>query len=174
MKITAKELQKINGIGEILALRLLEQGHDSFSKIVKLGEEGLRKVKGINPKIIPSIIEQAASLATSRETERDARIKALKDSVNSLRKAVQDLTASARDRFTEKLTGKTGRKLTETLVRFIDALEKVEGSAGKRIKQTGKGLLKAEQRIEGLADAGLKELRKGLKKARKALQKVDA
>lgn len=172
MSIIAKDLQKITGIGEILARRLSAEGHYSFTSIVKLGEDGLRKVKGINPKAIPSILAQAASLAESEESGRDARIRALRSSVDTLRNSVQDLTASARDRFTEKLAGKTGRKLTEALVSFIEALEKIEGSAGKRIKKTGKGLLKAEHRLEGLAEAGLKELRQGLKKARKALQKV--
>jgi 5'-3' exonuclease len=172
MSITAKDLQKIKGIGEILALRLLEEGHDSFSKVVTLGEEGLKTIKGINPKTIPSILAQAANLAKSEESDREARVKALKSSMDGLRNSVQELTASARDRFAEKLAGKSGRRLTESLVRFIDALEKAEGGAEKRVKRTGKGLLKAEQRLEGLAETGLKELRKGLKRARKALQRV--
>lgn len=174
MSITAKDLQKIRGIGEVLSRRLLAEGHDSFSKIVQLGEDGLKKVTGINPHAIPSILQQAASLAVEEDSDRAVRIKALQDSIGALRNSVQDLTASARERFTEKLAGKTGLKLTEYLVRFIDALEKAENGAEKRIKKTGKGLLKAEQRLEGLADTGLKELRKGLKKARKALQKVTA
>jgi hypothetical protein len=174
MNATANDLQKINGIGEILARRLQEAGHDSYAKIVKLGEDGLKKVRGMNPKIIQSILEQAASLAEGEENKREARIKALRDSVEELRNTVQVLTVSARDRFAEKLAGKPGRKLAEDLIRFIDALEKVEGGAEKRIKRTGKVLLKAEQRLEGLAEAGLKKLRKGLKRSRKALQQVTA
>jgi hypothetical protein len=174
MSATANNLQKIKGIGEILALRLQEAGHDSFAKIVKLGENGLRTVKGINPHSIPSILSQAASLAEGEEISREDRIKALKDSVEELRNTVQVLTTSARDRFAEKLAGKPGRKLAEDLVQFIDALEKVEGGAEKRIKRTGKSLLKAERRLEGLAEAGLKKLRKGLKRSRKALLRVQA
>jgi hypothetical protein len=172
MSVTAKDLQQIRGIGEILARRLLEEGHDSFSKIAALGEDGLRKIKGINPRAVPSILAQAASLAADETTGRDERIKALKSSVAALRSSVEELTASARDRFAEKLAGKTGRKLTGALVSFIDTLEKIEGNAGKRLKRTGKSLVKAEQRLEGLAEEGLKELRKGLKSARKALQKA--
>jgi Holliday junction resolvasome RuvABC DNA-binding subunit len=172
MKITAKELQQIKGVGEVLAHRLLEAGHDSFAKIVKLGDVGLRKIKGMNPQAIPSILEQAATLAKNGASDRAARIKALQDSAEGLRSSVQELTASAKNRFAEKLAGKGGRKLTEGLIRFIAALEQVEGSAEQRLKRTGKGLIKAEQQLAGLAEVGFKELRKKLKKARKALQKV--
>ena len=174
MIITAKDLQKIRGIGAVLADRLLEEGHDSFAKIAALGEAGLRKIKGINPRAIPSILGQATSLAVAGDDDREARIKSLKDSIEELRNTVQMLTTSARDRFAEKLAGKTGRKLEEDLAQFIDALEKVEGRAEKRLKRTGKCLLKAENRLEGLAEAGLNKLRKGLKKSRKALQRVRA
>lgn len=174
MSLTVKELQQIRGIGAVLAARLLESGHDSFIKIVHLGESGLRKIKGVNPKAIPEILAQAAGLAESDTGERDKKIASLKESLQGLRQSVQELTSTAKDRFSEKLSGKTGRKLTESLVRFIGALEEAEGKAGRKLKRTGKAALKAEQQLEGLAEAGLKELRKGLKKARKALQRVHA
>lgn len=174
MSLTAKELQQIKGIGEVLASRLLESGHDSFSRIVNLGESGLKKIKGIAPKAIPEILEQAARLAESETNDRDKKVATLKESLQGLRHSVQELTSTAKDRFSEKLSGKTGRKLTESLVRFIEALETVEGNAGKKLKRAGKSVVKAEQNLEGLAEAGLKDLRKGLKKARKALQRVHA
>lgn len=177
MSLTAKELQQIKGIGDVLAVRLLESGHDSFAKIVKLGESGLRKIKGINPKIIPEIIEQAARLSEKETGDRDEKIAVLKGSLQGLRQSVQELTSAAKDRFSEKLSGKTGRKLTESLVSFIEAVEAVEAvedKAGKKLKRSGKVVKKAEQQLEGLAEAGLKELRKGLKRARKALQRVNA
>lgn len=174
MSLTTKELQQIRGIGDVLASRLLELGHDSFLKIVKLGENGLRGIKGINPKAIPDILEQARRLSEKESGERERKIVALKESMQGLRHSVQELTSSAKDRFSEKLAGKTGRKLTESLLGFIATLEELEGKAGKKIKRTGKVLHKAEQQLEGLAEAGLKDLRKGLKKARKALQRVHA
>jgi hypothetical protein len=170
--LTAKELQQIRGIGDVLAARLIESGHDSFAKIVKLGESGLRKIKGINPKAIPEIIEQAARLSEKETGNRDEKIAALKGSLQGLRQSVQELTSTAKDRFSEKLSGKTGRKLTGSLVSFIEAVEAVEDKAGKKLKRSGRVVKKAEQQLEGLAEAGLKELRKGLKRARKALQRV--
>ncbi len=174
MSLTAKELQRIRGIGEVLSLRMIEMGHDSFQKIAKLGDSGLRKIKGLNPGAIPEILEQARQLAANDSRDREKKIVALRESLQGLRHSVQELTSTAKDRFSEKLSGKTGRKLTESLVRFIEALEDVEEKAGKKVRRTGKVLHKAEQHLEGLADAGLKDMRKGLKRARKALQQVNA
>lgn len=174
MSLTARELQKIKGIGEVLSVRLLEAGHDSFAKIVKLGESGLKEIKGINLKAIPDIIVQAARLSEKKPAARDQKVALVNESLQGLRQAVQELTRAARDRFSEKLAGKTGKKLTESLVRFIDAIEKLEDKAGKKVRRTGKAVIKAEEQLEGLAETGLKELRKGLKRARKALQRVHA
>jgi len=174
MSLTARELQQIKGIGDVLAKRLLESGHDSFAKIVKLGESGLRKVQGINQKAVPDIVAQAARLAAADNGDRDTKAAVLKESLQGLRQSVQGLATIAKDRFSEKLAGKTGRKLTDALVRFLDALEELEGKTGKKLKRTGKVVVKAEQHLDGLAEAGLKDLRKGLKRARKALQRVTA
>lgn len=174
MSLTARELQKIRGIGEVLSLRLLESGIDSFSKIVALGESGLTKLKGINPKAIPDILQQAGKFAAGESDERSKRAAALNESLQGLRQSVQALASTAKDRFSEKLSGKSGKKLAAALVRFIEAVESVEENAGKKLKRSGKVVRKAEQHLEGLAEGGLKELRKGLKRARKALQRVNA
>ena len=174
MSLTARELQKIRGIGEVLSLRLLEAGHDSFSRIAALGESGLKAIKGINPKAIPGILEQAGRFAAEESDERSKRRAALKESLQGLRQSVQSLASTAGDRFSEKLSGRSGKKLGEALVRFIEALEIVEERAGKKLKRSGRVVKKAEQQLEGLAEAGLKELRKGLKRGRRALQRVDA
>jgi len=174
MGLTAKDLRKIRGIGDVLAVRLLEAGHDSYLKIAKLGESGLKGIQGMNPKAVPEIIEQAKRLAAEESDGRDRKIADLKESMQGLRHSVQELTSTAKERFSEKLSGRTGRKLTDSLVRFIEALEELEGKAGRKVKRTGKVLVKAEQHLVGLAEAGLKDLRKGLKRARKALQRVNA
>lgn len=172
MRLTARELKKIKGIGDVLAVRLLEAGHDSFAKIVKLGESGLKEIKGINPKAILDILEQAARLSEKKSGSRDERVVALKGSLHGLLQSVQELTRAAKDRFSEKLAGKTGEKLTRSLLQFIEAVEELEDKAGKKVKRSRKAVMKAEQQLEGLAAAGLKEFRTGLKRARKALQKV--
>jgi uncharacterized protein YoxC len=153
---------------------LIDAGHDNYAKVAALGEEGLKQFKGINPKTIPSILEQAAQLAKEDGNDREARVEALKEFAAKLRQSVQDLTTSAREHLSGDLSKKAERKITDALVDFLVALEKVEGKAHKRIKRTGRGLAKAGARLEGLAEGNLKSIRKGLKRAKKSLQRVNA
>lgn len=169
-----QELQQIHGIGKVLAQRLIGAGNDSCAKVAALGEEGLKQFKGINPKAIPAILEQAAQLAKHDGSDRAARIAALKEFAATLRQSVQNLTASARAHLADDLSKKAERKLTDALIDFLLTLDRVEGRAHKRIKRTGRGLAKAGARLEGLGEADLKSIRKGLKRASKALQRVQA
>lgn len=52
MKLTLKELQGLKGVGDILAQRFIKAGYDTFDKVAAAGEEGLRKIQGINPRMI--------------------------------------------------------------------------------------------------------------------------
>jgi hypothetical protein len=174
MSLTARELQQIKGIGDVLAVRLLEAGHDSFAKIVRLGESGLKEIKGINLKAIPEIIEQANRLIEKKPGKKDEQVAALKVSLQGLRQSVQELAFTAKNRFSEKLAGKTGRKLTASIVSFIEAVDTLENKAGKKLKSSTKVVKKAEQHLEGLAEASLKELRKEVKSAKKALRRAKA
>ena len=172
MAIINKELQQLKGIGGVLAKRLDDAGLDSFTKVVEAGEEGLRKIRGINPHAITSILEQAALLAVTEKTGRAERVEEVKKMIGGVREKVQALAASTKERFKEELVGKYGKKLTNDLVRLVDALDKFEDSVPKRLKRAGKGLAKAEKKVEGLTEAGLKKVHKGLKKTRKSLVKV--
>jgi len=172
MTTPIKNLQQIKGIGEILAKRLCEAGIDSFAAITKAGEAGLKATKGINPRAIQSILEQAANLQTQFGPSKEQRVAKVRESCNSLRQSIQTVAESARQRLGESLHGKSGKKLTTTLVRLIDTLDKVEDVVHKRFKLAGKAIVKAERRLEKLADAGHKDLRKGLKKTRKSLSQV--
>jgi hypothetical protein len=172
MITTIKDLQKIKGIGEILAKRLIEAGMDSFASISKAGEAGLKSIKGINPRLIPSILDQVSRLQSESGVCKEQRIAQVKNSCLELRQSIQTAAESARQRFAQSLEGKPGEKLTTTLVRLIDTLDKVEETAHKRIKRAGKAINKAEKRIGKLADASHKDLRKGFKKARKSLRQA--
>jgi len=172
MEAAHKELQQLKGVGEILSLRLVEEGLDSFAKIAEAGSAGLSKVKGINPRMVESIVEQARSLAETSAVDKETQLKDLRQAISKLRDSVQTIAATARDRFQEELAGKTGRKLTKDLIQVVESLEKIDQKLPKRSKRAGKGLLKAEQRLIELGEASVASLCKGMKKTRKTLQKV--
>lgn len=172
MKKSMKELKKIRGIGEVLAKRLVDAGHDSYEKLHALGEEGLRAVKGINPRAVESILSQAAELAESKGKERSRRVEELRAASATLRTQVEEIARSVRDRFAGELQGQGGKKLEKQVAKIMTSFEKVEGTLEKRAKRAAKGLAKAEQRLAGLVDASLKEAEKGVRRARKSLKRI--
>ena len=169
-----KELQKLKGVGEILAKRFVTAGMDTFARIVEAGETGLGGIQGLNPRAIPSIISQAKALAGEADSDRKQKVEALKQSAALLKKRLQDMPLQLKERFQTELTGKTGRKVEKELLKALAAVEKLESKLGKRVKKTSKGLVRAEERLITLADARFKDVGKGLKKARKSLRKVFA
>jgi len=166
---TAADLQQLKGIGRILAKRMYDAGFDSFAKIAHAGEEGLKRVRGISPRAIGQIVEQAKQLAQAPELGHADRAEAVQRHLSEVREKIQNLAQSTRDRYQADLTGKRGKKLSYDLVRIEDALIKMDDGGRKRSKRAGKALIKAEKRITGLEDASLKKVRKGLKRARKAM-----
>lgn len=174
MKKESKELQKLKGVGEVLARRLVEAGHDTFAKVAAAGEEGLRKIQGINPRMVRSILTQAADMVDDAAKSRAVRVEEMKQRAAALKEQVQGIALGVRDRFAEEVAGKSGRKVEKEILKVISSLEKVEGKLETRVKRAGKGLVKAEKRLAGLADSGLKGVGKGLKKARKSLKRVFA
>ncbi len=172
MKKKAGELQKLRGVGEVLSGRLVEAGYDTFAKVAAAGEEGLKKIPGINPRLVPAILEQAGQLAGEAQTTKAQKVEALKRSAAGMKERVQGIALRVRDSFAQEAASKAGRKVEKELLKVITSLEKVEGKLDTRVKRARKGLAKAEKRLAVLADAGLADLGKGLKKARKSLKRV--
>ena len=94
MKQGAKELQKLKGVGEILSRRFMEAGYDTFARIAEAGEEGLRKIPGVNPRMLRSIVAQAGELAAEGKKSRAQRVEALKLKTVSLKERVQGIALS--------------------------------------------------------------------------------
>lgn len=169
---SAADLQQLKGVGRILAKRLYDAGFDSFSKIVREGEEGLKKVRGVSPRSIKSIVEQARQLSEGAEPGESDGEEGVKKQLSEVRERMQSLAENARDRFEPELSGKTGRKLSADLLRMEDALVQMGNRGPKRAKRTAKALVKAEKRMTGLEGASLKKIRKGVKRARKSVMKA--
>lgn len=172
MKKKLVELQKLRGVGEVLAKRLVAAGLETFEKIAAAGEEGLKKISGLNPRMAPSIVTQAGAMAGEEGKSREERVAKLQKRATSLKEQIQGIALSVKDRFKEEIAAKNGKKVEKEILKVISSLERVERKLATRTKRAGKGLTKAEKRLAGLTDAGLKGIGKGLKKARKSLRRV--
>jgi hypothetical protein len=172
MKTELKELQTLKGVGEVLSRRFIEAGYDTFAKIVAAGEDELKKIRGLNPRIVQSIIAQAGEMAGEERKSKEQIIGELKAQVASLKCQVQAIALCVRDRYIDEVAGKTGKKMELELVKIVSSLEKAEGKLGNKVKKAGKGLAKAEKRLAVLTGSGLKGVEKGLKKARKSLKRI--
>lgn len=172
MKKSLKELQKIRGIGEVLAKRLVDAGHDTYEKLHALGEEGLRAVKGIRPQSVESILAQAAELAESKGKERGRRVEGLRAAATTLRDQVEEIARSVKDRFADEVQGQGGQKLEKQVAKIMASIDRVEGKLEKRTKRAAKGLARAEERLAGLAEENVKAVEKGIQRARKALKRI--
>ena len=173
MKKSLKELQKIKGVGEILAKRFIRAGYDSFERIAAVEKTELKSIQGINPQTIPSIIKQAAALAAEKSAERVRKITELKAAAAAIREQVDELGRAFKEQAGEALQGKSGKKVEAELLKTVTALEKAEAKIEKRVKRTGRGLAKAGQRLSGLsADTGADAVSNRLKRARKSLKRI--
>jgi len=166
------ELKQLKGVGAVLSVRLAEAGYDTIAKVVAAGEEGLKKVKGINRRMLPAILEQAHQLAGAGRASKTQKLEELKRQAANLKEQVQGVASRVRENFQEELTGKTGKKVEKQVMKVIASLEKAEGKLETRVKKAGKGLAKAEKSLALLAAAGVADIGKGLKKARKSLKKI--
>ncbi len=174
MEKSVKELQKLKGIGEVLSRRLAEAGLDTFAKIAAAGDETLRKIPGMNPRMVQAVLAQAGELAGESNKGRARKVEELKQRAASLKERIQKLAFDVREKFETEVSGKLGKRVEKDLLKAITSLEKVEATMETKVKKAGKALVKAEQRLEGLCEAGLKGVDKGLKKARKALKRVSS
>jgi ribosomal protein S13 len=171
-KVGHKGLQEIKGIGSVLAQRLVEAGYDSFARVAQAGEDGLRNIRGLNPRAIPSILEQAQILDGESVAGADERLLLLQNTSGLLQVRIRELAAAIRERQGDKLSGKKGERLEKEVTKLLKGLEKVQTQKGIRIKRARKGLAKTGKRLEGLTEGGIKSLTRGLKKARKPLKRI--
>ena len=174
MKKSIQDLQKLKGVGAVLSQRLLAAGLDTFAKVAAAGEEALRKIPGMNPRMVQSVLAQAGELVGDADKGRARKVEELKQHAATLKGRIQQLAIDVREKFETEVSGKLGKRVEKDLLKAISSLEKVEATMETKVKKAGKALVKAEQRLEGLCDSGLKGVDKGLKKARKALKRVNS
>lgn len=167
-----KKLMRLRGVGEILAARFLEAGIDSYEKIAAAGEEGLKKIKGINPRAVSGILAQASELASEAVAEPEKKMAELQQKSRALTGRVQEIASDVRERFREEITGRLGKKIEKQITRIVGSLDAVSAQAGVKRKRAAKGLARAEKHLSIQGEAGLKDIRKSLKKVRKSLKRI--
>lgn len=171
-KTVLKKLQQIKGVGEVIAQRLVEAGYDSFVKVAEAGEEGLRKIRGINPRAISAILEQARGLAGEVASGADEQLRLLQETTQRLEKQVQELAVDIRKRQAGKLSEKKEALLEKEMKRLLDGLERVKKQQRPRIKRVRKSLAKAGKKLTAMKKDGVKSLTRSFKKARKSLKRA--
>lgn len=164
-----KKLTRLRGVGVILAARFRDSGLDSFEKIVEAGGAGLQKIRGINPRVIPSILTQAAGMIAE---ESGKTVGYIQDRTSLLSSRVQEIAQTVHNRFGEELKGKAGKKVQKEIHKLVGYLD--SPSLKSRKNKVAKGLAKAEKRLAIAEDAGLKKIRKCLKRTRKSLGKISS
>ena len=70
MKKEMKELQKLKGIGKILSQRLVEASYSTIAKVAAAEENGLKRIPGMNPQKVRSIVTQAREMTSATEKSR--------------------------------------------------------------------------------------------------------
>lgn len=167
-----KELTRLKGIGPVLGRRFLDAGLDGFEKIVEAGEEGLKDIRGLNPRIISSLLSQIAGMTAAEEVTRERALQEMQRRIDCLAGALRDMASQVKNRFEADSIGAEGKKIEKEIFRILALLDTATARLGKKRKRTAKALERAEKRLLSLDGAGLDEIRKGLRKARKSMKRV--
>lgn len=67
MKNKMLELQKLKGIGAVLARRLVEASYDSIAKVAAAEEKGLKHIEKMSPRVVKTIVTQARKMTGEAE-----------------------------------------------------------------------------------------------------------
>ena len=170
-----KELTRLRGIGPVLGRRLAEAGLERFDAIVEAGEEGLKRIHGLNPRMISSLLSQAAEMrAAAAEGAREQSLLEVRQRIDLLAATVQDMAARVRDMSGTESIGTVGAKIEAEIFGILALLDKLKARLGRKKKRTASGLERAGKHLAPLEGAGLLDIRKGLKKSRKSLERIFA
>lgn len=173
MTETIKHLQKIKGVGAVLASRLAEAGFDTLPRLAAATEQELAAVKGMPPGAIPAMLAQAKTLAAGVQIASDDRsLSNMLEDAERLRAGVSGLVLKLRDQHVEGDDGKAQRALRKEITRVLATLERVEASLSEQLRKLGKKLAKADAKLATVSQDDIEALTKGLRQTRKAIDKV--
>jgi ERCC4-type nuclease len=70
MKKEMEALQELKGIGKVLSRRLIEASYNSIAKVAAAEEHGLKRIPGMNPQKVRSVVTQAREMTSEAEKSR--------------------------------------------------------------------------------------------------------
>jgi hypothetical protein len=171
-KSVKNELIRLHGIGAILAVRLADAGIDTFAKVAAAGEEGLIKIKGMNPRAVPSILAQAGEIISAAERDHERFLQEIRERTEAVSGRIVALAADVRERFSGDMAGRDARKIEKEIFRIIGSLEILAAKSWKKGKRAAKCLSRTEELLSACTGSGLEDIRKNLKKMRISLKRL--
>jgi len=75
MKKEMKDLQQLKGIGKVLSQRLVEASYSTIARVAAAEEHGLKRIPGMNPQKVRSIVTQAREMTSAAEKSRPKKWK---------------------------------------------------------------------------------------------------
>jgi len=75
VKKEMKELQELKGIGKVLSQRLVEASYSTIARVAAAEEHGLKRIPGMNPQKVHSIVTQAREMTSATEKSRPKKWK---------------------------------------------------------------------------------------------------
>lgn len=172
MGTITSDLKKIDGISNVLADRLKQEGIKTYRDVAKASPEALESIEGMDDLDIAAIQEQARILAAEEKQNHELQLKALLDNTDRLKSDIKNLVEHLRDATQQNPSNRSTKALRKEISRIMAALEQVETTLFSQMQRLGKGLAKADEKLAAVKNGTQEEISEGLKKARKKLDQV--
>lgn len=172
METKSSDLKSIEGIGNVLADRLMKEGLMTYQAIANASPEDLQSVEGMQDMDITVIQHQARTLAAEEKQNHELQLKILLENTERLKNDINTLVGHLRDAALDNPTRRSAKNLRKKISRVMAAIELVESSLFSQMQRLGKGLAKADEKLAAVKNGTQEEILEGLKKARKKLDQA--
>ena len=172
MGTKSSNFKKIEGIGNVLADRLMKAGMMTFEDIANASPEALQSVEGVQEMNIAVLQEQARTLANEEQQNHELQLKVLLENTERLKNDIKTLVGHLRDAALNNPSRRSAKNMRKEISRVMAALDLVESSLFSQMQRLGKGLAKADEKLAAVKNGTQEEIIEGLKKARKKLDQA--
>ena len=125
MGTITSDLKKIDGIGNVLADRLKQEGIKTYRDVAKANTEALQSIKGMDDLDIAAIQEQARILDAEEKQNHELQLKSLLENTDRLKSDMNNLVEHLRDAAQQNPTNRSTKAIRKEISRIMAALEQV-------------------------------------------------